>query len=69
MNDDEMLKMMSEIEKEFKNLAKENEILGVENEKLHDLINTINNTASLDGEDYTDGELLDIIYDIIEKWK
>jgi hypothetical protein len=41
-------------------------MLGEENEKLHDLINTINNTASLDGEDYTDGELLDIIYDLIK---
>jgi|SaaInlLV_10m_DNA_1039704.scaffolds.fasta_scaffold160100_1 prefoldin subunit 5 len=66
MNEDEMLEIINEIEREFKHLTKENEMLGEENEKLHDLINTINNTASLDGEDYTDGELLDIIYDLIK---
>ena len=66
MNEDEMLEIINEIEREFKHLPKENEMLGEENEKLHDLINTINNTASLDGEDYTDGELLDIIYDLIK---
>jgi len=47
-------------------LKNENEYLGSENERLHGLLVEIDYAISLNGEEYTDSQVINMIYNIIK---